>query len=103
MGGIADFLFGRKALRKAASTGGSTPQPNPGGFQPAGIDIAAEAQKMSTRAKGNDAGVGSRGSSQRTQPNDVGLKGRASKLPAQPTQPNDVGLKGGNDHDEDDY
>jgi len=92
MSGLANFLFGRGALKKAA---GSTPEPAPA--QPAGIDIAAEAQKMADRAKGNDGGIGARSTAQPTHPNDVALKARTSKLPAQATQPNDVGMKGKDD------
>ncbi len=96
MSGLSDFLFGRGALKKAA---GQAPA-NSGPAQPAGIDIAAEAQKMASRAKGNDSGIGARGSTQSTQPNDRALKSRANSLPAQKPQPNDVGMKGGNDEDD---
>ncbi len=99
MGGFLDFVFGKGALKKAAGTQTSKTPAAPA--QPAGLDIAGDAQRMADRARGNDGGIGTRGSTQPTQPNDAGIKARAKSLPKQPTQPNDVGLKGGSQDDDD--
>lgn len=99
MGKLSDFLFGSGPLKKAA--GDAAPPAVPSVNAPT-IDIAgmAEKQAAAARAKGNDAGMGSRGSAGAMHPNDAGIKARAKSLPAQPTQPNDAGMRGRGGDDE---
>ena len=60
MGDWTDFIFGKKALKKAASTGDNSGTQNPPDYKPAGIDIGKMAQDQANSAnKDNELkGVG---------------------------------------------
>lgn len=90
--GLSDFLFGKKALDKAASTGAPSQAPPSDGSGMSQKDIATLAQQQADRAKGNDSGVAARSVAVPSPSNDAAVKARAGKMADPPSHGNDDGL-----------